>query len=596
MVLVKAKAKKRSGHADDDPDSPTRRQPTKDDVERIIDSVLTDLYSESGKERLSAVDCVVDILGEKEFPFERIFKEKQLMSALTRLLGDNSCSDELAYNITKVFAALSQIDENHDRLAENRIGALAISVLEFQVKRHNSRGGVAFSDEQECLITLCLDILNNLGDSPLVLPEQDDEEGSAVAARAETAATLSAEGCQVIPFLASVIDNTDVREIQVDVVCTLFNLSFHDPCLEMISRTDIWESLTVLVRDRCNQAVSLMYRLSSTEANREYMTEIGLAALVGELVNDFAPSGFMDVSLAGLLVNMSLNPLFCEDLIALNAVEGLLGIIDSTYKVDHVDSKSNIQYLVRVLRHLAAWTRMVQLKIKLLLSDDQHSGNITDVVQDASMYIYVTSDKMISLYCDHNFWSLHVETVIREVLSAHNDECLLYEWLGLIGNLTQDDLPAGCSIRTRDEEGAEASVDLQLEVVVWLGELCRSSDECSHWIAASGLVDTMHMLLRHNSQCVEKEDELLLQILVSYESFLAFEATRLPVLGGGESVIRSIANCLSAEDEELRLAAGRLLLVIEDLDRDERGVSGDIGKAVRDARFKALVGEVQSNQ
>lgn len=105
----------------------------------------------------------------------------------------------------------------------------------------------------------------------------------------ETAATLSAEGCQVIPFLATVIDNTDVREIQVDVVCTLFNLSFHDPCLEMISRTDIWESLTVLVRDRCNQAVSLMYRLSSTEANREYMTEIGLAALVGELVNDFAP-------------------------------------------------------------------------------------------------------------------------------------------------------------------------------------------------------------------------------------------------------------------------------------------------------------------
>ena len=54
----------------------------------------------------------------------------------------------------------------------------------------------------------------------------------------------------------------------------------------------------------------------------------------------------MDVSLAGLLVNMSLNPLFCEDLIALNAVEGLLGIIDSTYKVDHVDSKSNVSVFI----------------------------------------------------------------------------------------------------------------------------------------------------------------------------------------------------------------------------------------------------------
>lgn len=275
-----------------------------------------------------------------------------------------------------------------------------------------------------------------------------------------------------------------------------------------------------------------------------------------------------------------------------------------------IQSKSNIQYLVRVLRHLAAWTRMVQLKIKLLLSDDQHSGNITDVVQDASLYIYVTSDKMISLYCDHNFWSSHVQTIIGEVLSSHNDDCLLVEWMGVLTNLTQDDLPAGTQWHDilgsdgagftdlfervlnpdSDERGAEASVDLQLEVVVWLGDLCRS-DECSFWIAASGLVDTMHMLLRHNSQCVEKDDELLLQILVSYERFLAFEATRLPVLGGGESVVRSVASCLSAEDDELRLAAGRLLLVIEDLDRDERGVSGDIGEVVKCARFKALVGE-----
>ena len=275
-----------------------------------------------------------------------------------------------------------------------------------------------------------------------------------------------------------------------------------------------------------------------------------------------------------------------------------------------IQSKSNIQYLVRVLRHLAAWTRMVQLKIKLLLSDDQHSGNITDVVQDASLYIYVTSDKMISLYCDHNFWSSHVQTIIGEVLSSHNDDCLLVEWMGVLTNLTQDDLPAGTQWHDilssngagftdlfervlnpdSDEGGAEASVDLQLEVVVWLGDLCHS-DECSFWIAASGLVDTMHMLLRHNSQCVEKDDELLLQILVSYERFLAFEATRLPVLGGGESVVRSVAGCLSAEDDELRLAAGRLLLVIEDLDRDERGVSGDIGEVVKCARFKALVGE-----
>ena len=207
---------------------------------------------------------------------------------------------------------MSQVEENHERLAENRIGALAIGVLEVQVKRHNSRGDVAFSDEQERLITLCLDILNNLGDSPIILNKMMKKDlpsllvpfvrlrspGAIVLSLSlirsasiyeETAAALSAEGCQVIPFLVSVLGNTDVREISVDVICTLFNLSLHDRCLDMISRTDIWESLAILVEDRCNQAVSLMYRLSSTEANRDYMTEMGLAALVGELVNDFAP-------------------------------------------------------------------------------------------------------------------------------------------------------------------------------------------------------------------------------------------------------------------------------------------------------------------
>ena len=79
------------------------------------------------------------------------------------------------------------------------------------------------------------------------------------------------------------------------------------------------------------------------------------------------------------------------------------------------------------------------------------------------------------------------------------DDDLLVEWIGILTNITKDDMPAGlhwhdllmdnnckivqlCQRILESKEPMKRRDDLKLEVIIWLGELCASK-ECSHWIA-----------------------------------------------------------------------------------------------------------------
>jgi hypothetical protein len=76
-------------------------------------------------------------------------------------------------------------------------------------------------------------------------------------------------------------------------------------------------------------------------------------------------------------------------------------------------------------------------------------------------------------------------------------------------------------------------VDLKVEVVIWLGELC-SSQESSAWIASSNLLEAMNEELQSHAG----SEELKIQILLSYQQFMMYEETRFQVVGGhGEDLL-----------------------------------------------------------
>ena len=172
---------------------------------------------------------------------------------------------------------------------------------------------------------------------------------------------------------------------------------------------------------------------------------------------------------------------------------------------------------------------------------------------------------MTSLYWDKHYFDSHVEFIIQRTLACNkcaNDD-LLVEWLGIMSNLTRDDLPAGVQWQDLLCDNSSDLVelfhslsdpschdDIKLELIILLGTLC-SSEECSHWIASNNIVDTIHSVFIDEEQ---QDAELKLQILSTYERLMCYEVTRFQIMGG-DGVLLSILDCLTMEEESLRLSA-----------------------------------------
>jgi len=172
---------------------------------------------------------------------------------------------------------------------------------------------------------------------------------------------------------------------------------------------------------------------------------------------------------------------------------------------------------------------------------------------------------MTSLYWDKHYFDSHVEFIIQRTLACNkcaNDD-LLVEWLGIMSNLTRDDLPAGVQWQDLLHDNSSGLVelfhslndpschdDIKLELIILLGTLC-SSEECSHWISSNNIVDMIHNVFIDENQ---NDAELKLQILSTYERLMCYEVTRFQIMGG-DGVVLSTLDCLTTEEESLRLAA-----------------------------------------
>lgn len=236
---------------------------------------------------------------------------------------------------------------------------------------------------------------------------------------------------------------------------------------------------------------------------------------------------------------MTLNPLCSEEMIQLGAIGCLFRIIKK------VNVECTKQVLLKVLRNLSRWTKSLQSR--LVKDADQTMPSLADIVQDPMQYLLTNREKectdgeqigtYTSLYWEKHFWDDHVELMMQCALNCDNED-LLVEWVGILNNITRDDLPGGVEWHDLLDEQHSGIVelfhkmldkkchnDLKLELVIWLGELCCSK-ECSYWVASNNMIDIIHNVFEAN-----QDDEMMLQVIQTLERFLLFEETRYQVLG-----------------------------------------------------------------
>ena len=302
-------------------------------MDESIERLYPDLYG-TPSEKVAAVTQVASLCTDIRV-LEHVVQHNQLMSAFARLLEEDS-NAEMSFIIGKILLAISTVADFHQVLANHRIGAIVMRVIELELNRvehrletKSSGHYCAFTTRQEHFLFICLSILHNLADNNATLRKMVKKglipiighclqmklgKSVMISLRLlklssifeETVVEIATQGQKVISKLADLLNVTCVN-IQSDVISILFNMSFLDQCLDIISKEEVHKFLVDNLRgeEELNlHAVSLVYHLSSKHENRQKFFAAGLSEYLIEAMKT-EKKNEMNKALAGLLVNVS---------------------------------------------------------------------------------------------------------------------------------------------------------------------------------------------------------------------------------------------------------------------------------------------------
>ena len=321
--------------------------------DQFVNESLELLYG-SPEDVTKGINQVLTLVGkEPTDTLESIVQNHQLMSALARLLGDDSNQPiELVFSLGKLFLALSMMEDFHVILLSQRVGALTLRLVELEVKRARHRGSASassatdaavpanglidltpwshiFSKKQERVLFLYLSILDNLADDATVLKKmikkslvdiliqcihQKWSEHLFVAVSilkkssvyADTPSDLSRAGCNLISQLTHLLGMSQNALVH-DAVITLFNLSFHQECVTLISAKKIHSRLLAFLQKNllCNDTLKLVYHLTSREEDRQKILEAKITPCLIELLTRIPDNEELESAVVGVLGNVS---------------------------------------------------------------------------------------------------------------------------------------------------------------------------------------------------------------------------------------------------------------------------------------------------
>jgi hypothetical protein len=321
-----------------------------------INESLELLYS-SPEDAVRGINQVLSLLGrEPRDTLESVVRNHQLMSALARLLGDDSYQPiEMIFSLGKLFLSLTLIEDFHQILSNHRVGALALGLVELEVKRARHREcwstsptvdsaepsnsvidptsrSRIFSKKQERVLFIFLSILDNLADDPAVLKKmmkkslvgllvklthQKSSQNLIVTlsilnkstALADISSDIMSPECRAISQLTSFL-SVSQHSLVHESLTTLFNMSFHQECLSLISAENIHFQLVSLLQKNslCGASLKLMYRLTLRDEDRRKFHEAKFTPYLLKLLLRISPDEELDRSVAGLLVNVSAEP------------------------------------------------------------------------------------------------------------------------------------------------------------------------------------------------------------------------------------------------------------------------------------------------
>uniref|UniRef100_A0A672J963 Kinesin-associated protein 3b n=1 Tax=Salarias fasciatus TaxID=181472 RepID=A0A672J963_SALFA len=501
---------------------------------------------------------------------EDLLHNEAALGALARVLREDwKQSVELATIIIYIFFCFSSFSQFHGVVSHYKIGALCMSVVEHELKRHDvwreelrkknksaPENGSLRRDQdkaqrkyqgllakQEQLLRVSLYLLLNLAE--------------------DTRTELKMRNKNIVGLLVKVLERDD-EELLVLVVSFLKKLSiFLENKNDMVS---INGRLARLIpcehEDLLNLTLRLLLNLSFDSGLRAKMVEVGLLPKLTALLGD---ESNRQVAMR-ILYHISIDDRFKGMFVYTDCIPQLMQML-----YEHGEDEIEAE-LISVCINLAANKRNAQLMcegngLKMLMKRALKMKDclLMKMIRNISQHDGPTK----SLFIDY------VGDLAAEIRSEEEEEWVL-ECLGTLANLTIPDLDWELVLKEynlvpylkdRLKPGitdiySVSEDDLILEVVIMIGTVSMD-DACAAMLAKSGIIPALIELL--NAQ--QEDDEFVCQIVYVFYQMVFHQATRDVIIKDTQAPAYLI-DLMHDKNAEIRKVCDNTLDIIAEYDEE----------------------------
>ncbi|XP_030608155.1 kinesin-associated protein 3 [Archocentrus centrarchus] len=499
---------------------------------------------------------------------EELLRNETALGALARVLREDwKQSVDLATIIIYIFFCFSSFSQFHGVVSHYKIGALCMTVVEHELKRHDAwreelrkknkacesapengslrreqdkalRKYQGLLAKQEQLLRVSLYLLLNLAE--------------------DTRTEFKMRNKNIVGLLVKVLDRDD-EELLVLVVSFLKKLSIFLENKNDMAEVDTVERLARLIpcehEDLLNLTLRLLLNLSFDSGLRAKMVEAGLLPkLIALLVDENNQQVVLRI-----LYHISIDDQF----------KGMFAYTDGIPQLMHMLYEHGEEIepeLISVCINLAANKKNAQimceghgLKINMKRALKMKNSLLMKMIRNISQHDGPTK----ALFIDY------VGDLAAEIRVDEEEEWVL-ECLGTLANLTIPDLDWELVLKEynlvpylKDRlKPGSAEDDLILEVVIMIGTV-SIDDACAVMLAKSGIIPALIELLNAK----QEDDEFVCQIVYVFYQMVFHQATRDVIIKDTQAPAYLI-DLMHDKNSEIRKVCDNTLDIIAEYDEE----------------------------
>uniref|UniRef100_H2SQA6 Kinesin-associated protein 3b n=1 Tax=Takifugu rubripes TaxID=31033 RepID=H2SQA6_TAKRU len=442
---------------------------------------------------------------------EELLHNEAALGALARVLREEwKQSIELATIIIYIFFCFSSFSQFHGVVSHYKVGALCMSVVEHELKRHDlwqeelhrkNKAYILLKDQdlalkkykgllakQEQLLRVSLYLLLNLAE--------------------DTRTELKMRNKNIVGLLVKILERDD-EELLVLVVSFLKKLSVFLENKNDMAELNTVERLAHLVpcdhEDLLNLILRLLLNLSFDSGLRAKMVEVGLLPKLVALIGD---ENNHQIAMQ-IVYHISIDDCF----------KAMFGYTDFIQQVHNSYNELILGCCVSAMfTILIANFKSIGLKMLMKRALKTKAFLLMKIIRNISQHEGPTKALFIDYIGD-----------LAAELSIEKEDMWVLECLGTLANLTIPDLEWELVLKEynlvpylKDKlKPGSAEDDLMLEVVIMIGTVSMDKT-CATMLAKSGIIPALIELL--NAQ--QEDDEFVCQIVYVFYQMVFHQATR----------------------------------------------------------------------